>query len=94
MRTMTARERAEAQVACIRQAWPNPQKSSEWEGVPNSYCVFIAARNYDAALIKVPMPMKFYDKIVSYNDMGLFQRAWNVLTDYYEEIYRKQENLS
>jgi len=87
MRTQTAREKAEAHVACIRHEYPNPQsKAHALE--PEWYCVLTATRNYFRArgecnpLLKTQGDSRYV--IAELNDAGRFEEAWLALADHLE----------
>ena len=85
MRTMTAREQAEAHVALIRQAFPKVVSfKSPYE--PFEQCVVTAAINYDASH-GLTDHRAWVDRIANLNDAHQFEAAWAALTDYYEERF-------
>ena len=96
MKAPTAREKAEAHVALIRQEYPNPVRgnfpstnSIEW------YCVGVAAQLYSREHHQeVPFRAYMLESITHPNDSGDFETAWKALVDYYETQHiRKSEHM-
>lgn len=94
---MNFRERAEAQVAKIRAAFPHPRKVSDSDDVAKSdwYCVFTAACRYDnkyslRAIDRSSSTPLNINKITRPNDVGDFEEAWKELTNTYEMLFKRE----
>ena len=90
MRTQTAREKAEALVALIRQEFPNPRRMDDDSTLQGEwYCVGAAAARY---LREYKIHRGWYidysvASITEPNDQGRFEEAWLALTDCYEDKF-------
>ncbi len=92
MRTQTAREKAEALVALIRQEFPNPRRMDDYSRQGEWYCVATAAYDYHFNHdMPDPDSLGWSKKsITEPNDEGRFEDAWLVLTDCYEDKFIKE----